>query len=127
MRALVRNELILNQLRPITSICLYQDQDQDIDKMFQLFAHLIFRFGANYRSTDTGIIYNNQMMDFNSRIKINAPNSPLAAANFIHAGKRPLASMSPIIMTSYNENVRFVIGGAGGRKIIPATTLVRVR
>lgn len=95
--------------------------------MYQLFAFPTFRFGASYRSTDTGIIYNNEMIDFSSRIQINVPNSPLATANYIHAGKRPLAAMSPIIMTNYNGNVRFVIGAAGGRKIIPATTLVCVR
>ena len=35
--------------------------------------------------------------------------------------------MSSIIMTSYDGNVRLVIGGTGGRKIIPATALKRVK
>jgi len=83
-------------------------------------------FGSGYRSLETGIIYNNQMIDFSISPSTITPLLPLASANFIHSGKRPATSMSQIIMTNSKGDVRFIIGGAGGKKIIPAIALVLI-
>lgn len=76
-----------------------------------------------HRSLDTGILYNNRMKDF-STIHDNFFNLTYSTINSIHGGKRPLSSISPIIMTNKKGDVKFVLGGAGGERIIPAVAQV---
>lgn len=80
-------------------------------------------FGSMHRSLDTGILYNNRMKDF-STIHDNFFNLTYSTINSIHGGKRPLSSISPIIMTNKKGDVKFVLGGAGGERIIPAVAQV---
>lgn len=47
-------------------------------------------------------------------------------ANYLAPKKRSLSSMSPIIITDANNQVRLVIGAAGGTKIITGIALVNV-
>ena len=79
-----------------------------------------------YRSTETGIIYNNEMSDFSTTSAVQEGLAPLAPSpyNKVHSGKTPLSSMSPIIMTDKNGEVKFVIGGTGGGRIIASVTQV---
>lgn len=42
-------------------------------------------------------------------------------ANYIRPGKRPLSSISPCIVTHPNGTLFFVVGAAGGSRIITAT------
>lgn len=70
---------------------------------------LLSIFGARYVLPTTGIAMNNGMNWFDPR-----PGTPSAIA----PGARALANYCPAIMTGGGETV--AIGGAGGRKIIPA-------
>ncbi|XP_026440334.1 glutathione hydrolase 3-like [Papaver somniferum] len=84
-------------------------------------------FGAGVLSPSTGIILNNQMDDFS------APNDkfdkegkrkfPPAPSNYIEGNKRPLSSMSPLIILKEDQLVG-VLGASGGINIIPAVIQV---
>ncbi|CAK8533900.1 unnamed protein product [Lathyrus sativus] len=80
-------------------------------------------FGAGIRSTSTGIVINDEMDDFSIPTDITPDKLPPAPTNFIEPNKRPLSSMTPIIITKDDQLVG-VIGGSGGMSIIPAVTQV---
>ncbi|XP_040205293.1 glutathione hydrolase 5 proenzyme [Rana temporaria] len=69
-------------------------------------------FGAMVYSPSTGIILNNQLADF----CISSLSQPL------RAGEQPPSSMTPAIFLSHDKKSQLVIGGAGGVRIISATT-----
>lgn len=69
------------------------------------------------RSPKTGIILNDEMDDFSNPGHKNAYGIPASPANYIRPGKRPLSSMTPTIITDENQNVRVILGAAGGSKI----------
>ena len=76
---------------------------------------------------DTGIIYNNEMADFDipgHEVVDNIHPSPF---NFPEPGKRPFSSMTPTILTDDNGDVQVVIGASGGKRITTAVSLVRPR
>lgn len=81
-------------------------------------------FGAMFRSVSTGIILNNTMGDFSIPGTKNVFNVPAFAANEIAPGKIPLSSMLPTIVLDKHFDLRLVIGGAGGTKIITSVSLV---
>jgi len=56
-------------------------------------------FGAGIRSTSTGIVINDEMDDFSTPTDISPDKLPPAPTNFIEPNKRPLSSMTPIIIT----------------------------
>lgn len=55
-------------------------------------------FGAKLLSPTTGIVLNNEMDDFSIPGNSSAGNAPPAPANFIRPFKRPLSSMTPVIV-----------------------------
>ncbi|KAF9740903.1 hypothetical protein PMIN06_011178 [Paraphaeosphaeria minitans] len=81
--------------------------------------NLIFAGGLIVPST--GVILNDQMNDFslpNTRNEFGYPPSP---SNYIRPGKRPLSSIAPVIVEhASNGTLYYVIGSAGGAKIISA-------
>ena len=81
-------------------------------------------FGAKYAGEQTGIIYNNEMDDFSTPGTINYFGVPATEPNFIRPGKRPMSSMTPLILLDEKDNVRLVIGASGGTKIITAVSQV---
>ena len=81
------------------------------------------RFGCLYRSNLTGIIYNNQMADFDIPGKEEG-GVKLSEVNFPEAGKRPFSSMSPAILTNDSGDVQLIIGASGGKRITTAVSLV---
>ena len=83
------------------------------------------RFGSLYRSNLTGIIYNNQMADFdipNNDTEIDGVYP--SEVNFPQPGKRPFSSMSPAILTNDTGDVQLIIGASGGKRITTAVSLV---
>lgn len=83
------------------------------------------RFGSKYRSNVTGIIYNNEMADFDIpgwNIVDDISPSPV---NYPEPRKRPFSSMSPAILTNKSGDVQLIIGASGGKRITTAVSLVR--
>lgn len=58
-----------------------------------------YGFGAGVLSTSTGIVLNNEMDDFSAPTELSPDHLPPAPSNFIKPNKRPLSSMTPIIIT----------------------------
>ncbi len=71
---------------------------------------LLSLFGSKVTLPRTGILMNNGIMWFDPR-----PGHP----NSIQAGKRPLSNMCPVVLHR-GDGVRFALGAAGGRRIMPA-------
>lgn len=57
-----------------------------------------YPFGAKVLSPSTGIIVNNEMDDFSTPTEISPDHLPPSPTNFIEPNKRPLSSMTPIIV-----------------------------
>ena len=81
------------------------------------------RFGCGNRSTITGIIYNDDMADFDIPGKEEGGVKP-SEVNFPAPNKRPFSSMSPAILTNGSGDVQLVIGASGGKRITTAVSLV---
>ncbi|RXN15266.1 gamma-glutamyltranspeptidase 1-like protein [Labeo rohita] len=79
-------------------------------------------FGSQVMSPSTGIIFNNQMLDFEDT---DLTNGNITQTNSIKPGKRPLSSMCPTIILDKNSGqVKMVVGGSGGTNITTATAQV---
>ncbi|KAI3953571.1 hypothetical protein MKW92_012068 [Papaver armeniacum] len=82
-----------------------------------------YGFGGGVLSPSTGIVLNNEMDDFSTPTEEKEDGLPPAPANYIQPNKRPLSSMTPIIILKGNQ-LAGVIGGSGGMYIIPAVLQV---
>jgi gamma-glutamyltranspeptidase/glutathione hydrolase len=83
-------------------------------------------FGSRLVVPETGVIMNNEMNDFSIPNVTNAFGYIPSAANFVRPGKRPLSSISPVIVehlnaTSLADAFYIAVGAAGGSRIITAT------
>ncbi|KAK4941332.1 hypothetical protein LTR10_018742 [Elasticomyces elasticus] len=78
-------------------------------------------FGSNLMVPETGVIMNNEMNDFSIPGSSNAFGFIPSPSNYIVPGKRPLSSISPTIVEFPNGTLYYVIGAAGGSRIITAT------
>ncbi|MDH6595254.1 gamma-glutamyltranspeptidase/glutathione hydrolase [Variovorax sp. TBS-050B] len=77
-------------------------------------------FGAKVTADKTGVLLNNEMDDFTSKVGVpNIYGLVQGEANKIEPGKRPLSSMSPTIVSKDGKPV-FVVGTPGGSRIITA-------
>ncbi|RYC55631.1 hypothetical protein CHU98_g10572, partial [Xylaria longipes] len=96
-------------------------------------------FGNLLMVPSTGVILNDEMNDFSIPGARNEFGFVPSAANLVRAGKRPLSSITPLIITlpendngnnnNHNKNERLfaAVGAAGGSRIISGTTQVAWR
>ncbi|KAK4280969.1 hypothetical protein QN277_012519 [Acacia crassicarpa] len=80
-------------------------------------------FGAGVLSPSTGIVLNNEMDDFSIPTIVSPEELPPAPTNFIRPNKKPLSSMTPVIVTK-DDRLVGVIGGSGGLHIFPSVIQV---
>lgn len=78
-------------------------------------------FGSQVMAPKTGIIMNNEMNDFSIPRISNAFGFVPSPANFIRPGKRPLSSITPVIVEYPSGELYVATGAAGGSRIISAT------
>jgi len=78
-------------------------------------------FGSHIMVPETGVILNDEMNDFSIPGSSNTFGYIPSQANFIRPGKRPLSSITPTIVEHANGSLYFVVGSAGGSRIITAT------
>ncbi|GJC91003.1 glutathione hydrolase proenzyme [Colletotrichum liriopes] len=78
-------------------------------------------FGSQLMVPETGVIMNDEMNDFSIPGSSNAFGFIPSPANYVRPGKRPLSSISPVIVEQPDGKLYFVIGSAGGSRIITAT------
>ncbi len=82
-------------------------------------------FGAQLLDPETGIILNNEMDDFSQPGRRNAFGFAPSPANFIRPRKRPLSSITPLIVEhAADRSLALATGAAGGSRIISATAWV---
>ncbi|KAM7347466.1 uncharacterized protein ACRADG_007032 [Cochliomyia hominivorax] len=84
-------------------------------------------FGSAQIGKRTGIVFNSAMNDFSIPGHKNIFSLPPSPSNFISPQKRPMSSMSPMILTDQKANVRLALSAAGGSKIISAIVDVMTR
>ncbi len=79
-------------------------------------------FGSRIAVPELGIVLNNEMDDFLTRVgEANAFGLTQSRRNLPAPGKRPLSSMSPTIVLDGDGRVIAVAGASGGPRIITAT------
>ena len=81
-------------------------------------------FWGSQVMTEDGIILNNEMDDFSTPGVTNFFGLKPTEANFIRPGKRPLSSISPVIVHDKDGNLVLATGSAGGSRIITAVIQV---
>ncbi|CAG8978646.1 hypothetical protein HYALB_00009462 [Hymenoscyphus albidus] len=78
-------------------------------------------FGSQLVVPETGVVMNNEMNDFSIPGVPNAFGFVPSPINYIRPHKRPLSSVSPIIVEHPDGTPYLTIGAAGGSRIITAT------
>ncbi|KAJ8659965.1 gamma-glutamyltransferase [Lichtheimia ornata] len=78
-------------------------------------------FGARFMDPVTGVILNDEMDDFSIPGKPNAFGLYPSEYNYVAPGKRPLSSITPVIIES-DGKFELAVGGSGG-SLIPTATL----
>lgn len=78
-------------------------------------------FGSQLMVPETGVIMNNEMNDFSIPRVTNEFGFVPSPINYIRPKKRPLSSITPIIVERSDGSLYLSIGAAGGSRIITAT------
>ena len=86
---------------------------------------LNYSYGSGIVVDGTGIMLNNEMDDFTSKVGVpNVFGLVQGAANSVAPNKRPLSSMTPVIVLDKHGKPFFATGSPGGSRII--TTVLQV-
>ena len=82
---------------------------------------------AESRLCTAGLLLNNEMDDFSSPDQANTYGLEPSAPNFIRPGKKPLSSMSPMVLQDEQGRLVGTLGASGGPRIVTAVlqTLIR--
>jgi gamma-glutamyltranspeptidase/glutathione hydrolase len=78
-------------------------------------------FGSQLMVPETGVIMNNEMNDFSIPGSSDAFGYLPSPSNYIRPGKKPMSSITPTIVEFPDGSLYYVIGAAGGSRIITAT------
>jgi len=78
-------------------------------------------FGNLLMVPETGVIMNNEMNDFSIPGLSNKFGFVPSPSNYIQPKKRPLSSITPVIVMTPNGTLNFIVGAAGGSRIITST------
>ncbi|MCO4773756.1 MAG: gamma-glutamyltransferase, partial [Deltaproteobacteria bacterium] len=82
-------------------------------------------FGSGQIDPGTGIVLNDELDDFTARPGVpNAFGLVQSERNAPNAGRRPLSSMTPTLVTDADGTVVLAVGAAGGPRIITGTLQV---
>ncbi|KAH8694756.1 gamma-glutamyltranspeptidase [Ilyonectria robusta] len=81
-------------------------------------------FGSLIMCDKTGIVLNNEMNDFSIPGVPNEFGFQPSPYNYIRPGKRPLSSITPVIVEREDGRFFAAVGAAGGSRIISSTTQV---
>jgi len=85
-------------------------------------------FGSGIVARGTGVLLNNQLDDFS--IVAGTPNTfglVGGRANQLAPGRRPLSSMTPVVVRDGGQVVKYVLGSPGGPRIITSVLAVLLR
>jgi len=85
-------------------------------------------YGTGFVADGTGVFLNNELDDF--ALQPGVPNLYGligGEANAVAGGRRPLSSMTPVVVEDGDERVRMVLGSPGGSRIITAVLQVLLR
>ena len=86
---------------------------------------LNYSFGNGRIVPGTGILMNNEMLDFTAKVGVPNPFGLMqGSANAIAPGKRPLSSMTPVLVLTPEGKPLLATGSPGGSRII--STLLQV-
>ena len=88
---------------------------------FSLTSTVNLFFGSRLMVPETGVIMNDEMNDFSIPNISNVFGYYPSPANYIHPRKRPLSSVSPLIVENKNRTLYSVFGASGGSRIITTT------
>ncbi|KAF7548905.1 hypothetical protein G7046_g8510 [Stylonectria norvegica] len=78
-------------------------------------------FGSQLMDSESGVVFNNEMNDFSIPGKRNEFGFAPSKANYIGGRKRPLSSITPIIVEDANGVFFATVGAAGGSRIVSST------
>ena len=81
-------------------------------------------FGSEVMVPETGVIMNDEMADFSVPNISNVFGYYPSPANYIQPNKRPMSSISPIMIEFANGTLFAVLGASGGSRIITAVIQV---
>ena len=82
-----------------------------------------YSFGSGVTIPGTGILLNNQMNNFAYQYgESDVIDRSASVGNRFESGKRPMSTMSPIIVFDENDSIKLVTGSPGGA-LIPAAIL----
>ena len=133
----IANKINLDKHMPSEAISTNEVKDREsdqtthfsvVDKEGNMVSNtytLNYSYGSGIVLDGTGIMLNNEMDDFTSKVGVpNVFGLVQGEANSVAPNKRPLSSMTPTIILDKDDNPYFATGSPGGSRIITTTLQV---